>query len=131
MIKKIVALGLVVLGAFIILPFGFGLWNDNIEVHGEITIAGIESITPSDSETIEETPSESVCDEPQISSDSSVATDNEAIKESESPKLPSTGNDEGLISSTDSSKVEKTDTPLPLNPVEAVDSESCSEQAQP
>jgi len=45
MIKKIAALLLIILAAYIMLPFGFGLWNESIGVRGQITFA--ESPSPS------------------------------------------------------------------------------------
>ncbi len=39
MLKKILALALVLMAAYIVLPFGFGLWNERLNVSAQISFA--------------------------------------------------------------------------------------------
>ena len=125
MIKKTMALLLVIFGALIMLPFGFGLWNDNIGIQGQITIAGTESTAPENEVASDEsTPSESDDGSSENSPENSKSAEIEEKTACDDTESPPNSGENGTISSPDNNSDEETPAPQPLQPVQALDSES-------
>lgn len=123
MIKKIVALGLVVMAAYILLPFGFGLWNENIGVRGQISFAQpTESVTTSPDSANFENQDDSVRD-----------ICKEEISNSDQTQSSSNSEESSAVSSPDNSANEKPDAPqasLPVGAEENAENAENTEQEQ-
>ena len=130
MIKKIITLVLVLIGALIMLPYGFGLWNENMGIRGQIDIAV-------SSQAVSEQPS---VDAETVPSDSAVEGDNQTdngqdtiTEESSSPNQAQSQLfpcDISTIFSPDSNTGEGSNAPLPIEPVEASENTDSPESAQ-
>ena len=125
MIKKTIALLLVIFGALIMLPFGFGLWNESIGIQGQITIAGIESVVPeNEAADGESSPSESTDGNSENQPEKSESTEIEEETACDDTQSPPNSGEIGTISSPDNNSDEEAPAPQPLQPVEALDSKS-------
>lgn len=119
MIKKIVALGMVLIGALIMLPFGFGLWNEKMSVSGQINIAvSSQAASEQPSAGAETLPSDSAAE-----GDNQTDNGQEAvIEESSNPDQTQSAQFTGDSSATlnpDSIAGEGAVVPEPVAPVEA------------
>lgn len=125
MMKKIMALLLVIFGTLIMLPFGFGLWNDDIGIQGQITIAGTESVAP-ENEAADNTasPQESTNGDTEDSSENSERQEIEGENSSDGTQASQSTDESKVITSPDVCADDKPPVPQPLQPVEGADSES-------
>ena len=125
MIKKTIALLLVIFGALIMLPFGFGLWNDNIGIQGQITIAGIESVVPeNEADGDESSPSESDNGNSENSPENSESSEIEEENSCDGTQASQSDDESSAITSPDIGTDDKPIAPQPLQPVEEVVPES-------
>ncbi|MEA4896126.1 MAG: hypothetical protein VB064_12835 [Oscillospiraceae bacterium] len=122
MIKKAIVLALVLIGAFIMVPCGFGLWNENVGVHGQIIFAERAPEAPEQTQSGEEIPLTDNAAENNYQSDNGQG---EVVAEpsgSDAAQLEPTMELIPTSDIYDNGGVEETAVPLPDKPVEAVDS---------
>ncbi|PKM73086.1 MAG: hypothetical protein CVU91_05830 [Firmicutes bacterium HGW-Firmicutes-16] len=131
MLKKIIALGLVLICALIMLPYGFGLWNENMGIRGQITFAERAAATPEQTQADEDA---SPADSAAVDSDNQTYNGKDAI--ASEPSTPDQAQSEpipediSMVSSPDNSTGEGAVAPLPIEPVEAVENTENPESVQ-
>jgi len=130
MIKKIAVLMLIILAAYVMLPFGFGLWKESIGVRLQITFA--ESPSPSPERMPEDSasvPSEQTDADYDTASDSAQGEDVQETAEPETAVTDCPGNSSSA-ESVDSGD-DETASPEAVVPFNASAGEENAAQVQP
>lgn len=118
MTRKIVVLLLIILAAYIMLPFGFGLWNENIGVRGQISFA--ESPSPSQ-ELLPKDENSALTD----STDSDLSTAPESVQDEDAQEVTEQETattdcpESSVFTKPDDSNYDESGSPEAIKPVEA------------